>query len=160
MPVMHFRLRLPLTVFWCICKGGGGRNPGESSRCSQGGVHDVSLELISWTLCPLGVGNRAGWQVPSAGWVIQEGPLPLICLFVTQPRAVHIFLSSIGDKSITSSCWAELFPKEVRDEISLAWPEAISWSVIDISGGGWCFGFGLGRNLVTWPVCDLVGGRV
>lgn len=87
----------------------------------------------------------------------QEGLLPLACLSVTQPRAVHIFLLSIGDKSITSACWAELFPKEVRDEISLAWPEAISRGVSEISGGGLCFGFCLGRTLVTWPVCDLVG---
>lgn len=56
------------------------------------------------------------------------------------------FLSSIGDKSITSSRWAELFPKEVRDEISLAWPDAISSGVSDIRGGWFVFQFWPGEN--------------
>lgn len=79
-------------MLWYICEGGGRRNMGKTADGSKGGVHgDVSLELISWTLRPLGVGSRAGWQVPSARWVIQEGPLPLACLFITQPRSAHIF---------------------------------------------------------------------
>lgn len=49
------------TLFWYICEGGGRRNMEEAADGSKGGGYsDVSLELFSWALCPLGVGSRAG----------------------------------------------------------------------------------------------------
>lgn len=128
----------------------------------KGGMRGhVSLEPLSWALGPLRVGSRAGWQVPSAGWVMQEAIplfppcLQLACLCNTAQIGLYFFFSSVGNNSITFSCWAELFPKEVRGEISLAWPEAISWGVNDISGGvvciAWvCLGRTLGHLASPW----------
>lgn len=147
-------------MFWYICEDGGRKNMEKVADGSKGGVRgDVSLELFSWSLHPLSVGSRVGWQVPSAVWVIQEGSLPLACLFVTQPRSAHIFSQALVISPSLPLAGQSYFPRKSEMKYHLLGQRpSLKVSVTSV-GDGLCCSFSGGRTSVPWPVHNLAGGE-
>lgn len=105
-----------------------------------------------------GCGKQSLLIVAFCNLVIQEAPLPLACLFVTQSISAHIFSQVLVISPSLPLAGQSYFPRKSEMKYHLL-GQRPSLEVSVTSVGVVLLRFLLGRTLVTLPVCDLIGGE-